>query len=479
MATTERPRARPGWPRTLYGRLVLLLLGGMLLAQTLTGTIWFDARYERVMEMPTRLAASEVAQALRLLESARHDDRDALAALQDPALRIAEVRASPASALHPRDRELERLLRETVALRLGGARPLHLRQAALYDDQGHAHAQAAVFGSHAPEGRLVLDVQSRDGRWLRFDVRADQAGLELRPAYAIGDYLLRIYAVRALVIVLLAWAAVHWITRPLTRLAQAAQALGEDVNSPPLPVDGPREVRQAADAFNRMQARVLEALGAREQLLAAVSHDLRSPITRLRLRVEMLDDDAQRERLRADLAHMQALVDSILDHYSGQHEDAPPQQVDLDTLLDALGEDLRETGATVEIGAQSGLLVSGYAGSLRRAIGNLMENAVRYGQRARVTPTPDADGHGVFIRIDDDGPGIPDDALEQVVQPFVRLERSRSRHTGGIGLGLSIADGIVRAHGGRLQLRNRRDGDGRIAGLQAEVWLPRQRTRHG
>lgn len=472
MATTDAPARRLTWPRTLYGRLVVLLLGGMLLAQLLTGTIWFDARYERVMEIPTRLAASEVAHALRLLESAQVPRRQAIDAFQDDALRISAIAPEAPAALEPRDRELERLLREAVALRLDGPRPLHLRHATLYDDHGHPHANAAVFGSHAPEGRLVLDVQTRDGDWLRFDVRAGQAGLELRPTYAFGDYLLRIYGVRALVIVLLAWAAVHWITRPLTRLAQAAQALGDDVNSPPLPVTGPREVRQAAEAFNRMQARVLESLQAREQLLAAVSHDLRSPITRLRLRVELLEDPLARERLRADLAHMQELVDSILDYYAGRHEDAPMQQVDLDTLLDALAEDLRETGAEVAIAGQTGLLVRGYAGSLRRAIGNLLENAVRYGQRARVALSLDADGRGVRLRIDDDGPGIPDDALEQVLQPFVRLERSRNRHTGGIGLGLSIADGIVRAHGGRLQLRNRRDASGGLQGLQAELWLP-------
>lgn len=459
---TPEPRRR-GWPRTLYGRLVLVLVAGMLLAQVLTGTIWYDVRYEQVMEMPARLAAARVAQALRLIEPPHALDP---AMLAGPDFALAVRPPQPAPALGQAQRDLEQLLSQSVAAQLGQVRPLQLLQVTLYDERGRS-GRLWPFLSRAPQGRFVLQVRSVDGRWLRVEVRTGQAGRVLSPAPALRDYLLRIYGLRTLVIVLLALAVVRWLTRPLTRLVAAAQALGRDIRSPPLPVSGPREVRQAAQAFNQMQQRVLEGMQAREALLASVSHDLRSPITRLRLRAEMLPDPQARLRWRTDLEDMQALVDSTLDYLSEAAEAGPPQQIDMDSLLLAVAADLRELGAQVQVEAGSGARVAGQARGLKRAVANLMENAVRHGGQVRAALR----NHGERLRltIDDAGPGIPEAAMARVLQPFVTLEGAAA----GRGLGLGIAEGIVRAHGGRLTLRNRLAADGRVTGLRVEVDLPR------
>lgn len=464
-ASTPERSSRRAWPRTLYGRLVLLLVTGMLLAQWLTGTIWFDVRRESMLEMPVRIAATRIGLVLRVLEAG-----DAATARASPeqlggdGLRIGERAPVARAPLTDLDLHTEHLLRKALAAELGSARRLDLLAVDLHDEHGRDNA-IAVFLAHQPRGRFELQVQSRDGRWFRIHIDEGQAGMAFEPLQAMTDYLLRIYGLRALVIMLLALAVVRWLTQPLTRLAQAARALGRDIHSPPLRVAGPEEVRQAAQAFNQMQQRVLEGIQAREQMLASVSHDLRSPLTRLRLRTEMLPDDAMPERWRQDLDDMQALVDSILDAPGGATGPGPRQRVDLDSLLQAVAADLCEIGARAEVSGQAGSL-PGYARSLKRAIANLMENAVRHGQRVRVHASRGAEA--IVVLIDDDGPGIPEAALQQVLQPFYQVPGSDG---GRAGLGLSIATTVLRAHGGTLELHNRREY-GAVRGLRATIVLP-------
>ncbi|WMJ71108.1 ATP-binding protein [Stenotrophomonas sp. 24(2023)] len=457
---------RLGWPRTLYGRLMIVLVAGMLLAQLLTGTVWHDARYERVAEIPARLTAAHVAQSLRLLEAA-----DSPLAGADPALlstadlSVHAVDDGGSVALRARDRTVERLLRDALASELGSPRELHLQHLRLYDRQGRDDDD--VLSARHVAGQFQLRVRSAQGQWLQFDVREGQAGLQLEPTHALGDYLLRIYGLRTLLILLLALLVVRWLTRPLTRLAAAAQALGRNLHAPPLPLEGPREVRQAAHAFNQMQAQLQQAAHAREELLAAVSHDLRSPLTRLRLRTELLADDAARERWRADLDDMQALVDSILDYSSATQLQGHREAVDIDALLRTVVEDAREAGHAVQLGGQGGVACPGFPRSLKRALANLVDNAARYGGQAQVVAS--ADAQAVQIVIQDQGPGIPASERARLLQPFQRLQASRSDRQGGTGLGLSIALAIVQAHGGQLALE---DGPGG-RGLCVRITLPR------
>lgn len=461
------------WPRSLFGRLLLVLVAGMLLAQLLTGTIWHDMRYDQVNEMPARLAGVEIAQLLRKVEAG--DPRPAITPRAGFQARRVPAPAPP-TALAWRDQAIEQLLADTLTTQMGGTRALRLHQVALYDDDGAPARGDVLFRARQPEAAYRLDTADARGQWWQIDIRTGQAGLQLDPSRATRDYLLRIYGLRTGLILLLSLLVVHWLVRPLTRLGAAAEALGRDVNSPPLPVDGPREVRQTAEAFNRMQSRLLAEFNRREQLLAAVSHDLRSPLTRLRLRAERIQDLALRARVVGDIDHMQAITDSIFDYFSGQSRQSPPEPVDVDTLASAIAADMAESGADVTVQGRIGRPVPAWPASLKRAIGNLVENAVRYGARARVVLS--VDGDMAQITIDDDGPGIPDTMLPEVRQPFVRLEGSRNAHTGGIGMGLGIADAVIAAHDGTLTLRNRPGPDGPI-GLQACVRLPLDRVAAG
>jgi signal transduction histidine kinase len=260
--------------------------------------------------------------------------------------------------------------------------------------------------------------------------------------------------------------AVRRLTAPLTTLAEAAEQLGRDVNTPPLPETGPRELRDAAHAFNVMQERLQRFVRDRTLMVAAMSHDLRTPITRLRLRAEFVEDDEQRRRMLADLADMESMVDSTLAFTREEASSEGDASVDLVSLVESICED-RE-GVTLEMGpgVEPRLPYVCRPLALTRCLSNVVENAVKYGQRARVRLL--ASANSVTVEVDDDGPGIPREQQERVFAPFVRLDDSRSRDTGGTGLGLTIARTIARAHGGEVALVNRPEG-----GLRVTITLPR------
>ncbi|WP_089707189.1 ATP-binding protein [Vreelandella arcis] len=257
-------------------------------------------------------------------------------------------------------------------------------------------------------------------------------------------------------------------TRPLARLSRAANQLGDDLDMPPLKESGPKEVAATAVAFNRMQRRIREQIEERERLFSAISHDLKTPLTRLRLRAEMLDDDVQRERFCAALDELDNLVKGALASVKGLDLHEAPEPVALTPLIDDIADALRLQGGRVTLqGHVAPLTVKPLA--FKRCLANLLENAVFYGQHAEVALEEHAGV--VTIRIRDLGPGIPDSQLSRVFSPFVRLEPSRSRHTGGSGLGLGIARHIAKAHGGDIQLANHP-----LGGLCVTVTIPRHET---
>jgi signal transduction histidine kinase len=264
--------------------------------------------------------------------------------------------------------------------------------------------------------------------------------------------------------VLSLWAA-RRLSRSLARFVAAAEEFGRSAEAPPIPEVGPVELTIATKAFNRMQERLRRFVQDRTQMLAAISHDLRTPLTRMRLRAEFVDDEDQRSKMLHDISEMETMISATLAFARDDITREPRKEEDLDELLDHLCEAMGETGQEARYIAVGPVPVRCSALALRRAFANLLENAVKYGQRARVA-LKQAPGQ-VIVEIDDDGPGIPADMQETVFQPFFRLESSRNRDTGGVGLGLSVARTIIRGHGGDITLANRAEG-----GLRATIILP-------
>jgi signal transduction histidine kinase len=276
---------------------------------------------------------------------------------------------------------------------------------------------------------------------------------------------------------ILTGAAAAWlagrVSRPLLALAFAADEVARGRAAPMLPDSGPEDIRHAAKAFNQMSDRVTRTLSSQRQLLSAVGHDLRTPLAAMRITAEFVDDPDTRDRLTRNLDELQSLTEAVLSAArSGPGEEQ--RRVDLATLIESVCDDLIELDLPVQVDIQGMAPCRCRPNEIRRTLRNLIENAVRYGGSARVSLKTEPE---FFVAtIDDDGPGIPEDRLEEVFEPFVRLEESRSNATGGVGLGLTLTRSIAREHGGDVVLENRRSG-GRILGLRASLRLPREKTR--
>jgi signal transduction histidine kinase len=268
------------------------------------------------------------------------------------------------------------------------------------------------------------------------------------------------------ILVISLYAVARNITRPLSALARAADSVGREVRPPQLPERGARELRRAARAFNTMQDRLNRYLDSRSRVLAAMSHDLKTPLTRLRLQVETIDDAALQERMVKELTEMEGMVREALALFRGLDDGEPAVPLDVNALLAALAAQFTDSGAAVAVSGRALAPFTGKAQALKRCLTNLVSNAVKFGGRATLLVEDDGE---LAIRVRDEGPGIPPAELERVFEPFYRLESSRNRDSGGTGLGLTIARDIAQAHGGTLTLSNRREG-----GLEALLVLPRR-----
>lgn len=265
------------------------------------------------------------------------------------------------------------------------------------------------------------------------------------------------------------WAARNAIS-PLKQMAQAADVLAADYKHHPVEELGPSDVRQALRTFNRMGRQLEATVSNQRQVLAAIGHDLRTPITSLKLKTEMLADPVERAKLMRAIGELERLTEAALVAASAGHSSEAFQRLDLYSIIDSVVDDLNDLRYDVTFEeTEDRPIVSGRASDLMRAVRNIVENAVFYGDRARVRLM--VDRGTAHILVDDDGPGIPQDAMESVFQPLVRLEQSRNRETGGHGLGLHIAKTLVEAHHGTIRMRNRPGG-----GLQVEITLPRDHT---
>jgi len=309
-------------------------------------------------------------------------------------------------------------------------------------------------------GTIAAQVRLTDGSWLNISV-PDRGHGPPRLIAFVGAI-----AVVGLGLAGLAVLVSRRVTAPLGRFSAAAARLGTDVDAPPMEETGPTEIREAAEAFNQMQQRIRRFVEDRTQILAAISHDIRTMLTRFALRAEYIDDDEQRAKALADLAEMRDMLDATL---SLARDDAAAEArtaVDLSSLLQTLCNDLADAGQPVTYDGPDRAILACRPAVLGRAIANLIDNAIKYGGEAEVGLSDGAEE--VVIRIADRGPGIPKTHREKVFAPFFRMEGSRSRDTGGSGLGLALARNIVRGHGGDITLEDRPGG-----GLVVRVALPR------
>ncbi|MFG1330889.1 ATP-binding protein [Xanthobacter autotrophicus] len=320
--------------------------------------------------------------------------------------------------------------------------------------------QDVVVGAGGDPHLSLVALRLPDGSWLNVRLFASVP----QPAGAHGSVLST--TLMAAGVLLLSLAIAGWLTRPLRAMARTVAALPPAAPLAPLPETGPKEVRELAHAFNGMQARIAELIERRTQALAAVSHDLRTPMTRLRFRLEDVGDPALRRAMAADVGEMEQMVDATLSYLRGEATEEPVRPLDLVALVETIVDDARDRGLFADLAAPPRLVVAGRLLSLKRAVSNLVENALAYGGVAHVSLS-DAGAEAV-IEVKDEGPGIPEDQLAAVLEPFVRLDASRSRSTGGVGLGLTIARAAVAAHGGTLTLAN-----GTAGGLVATVRLPK------
>jgi len=464
-------------PRSLFGRLVLVLLGGLVLAQLATGYINLAERGQLLYEAGGMRLAQRIADIGKLLDSLPPSERRRVVAVFNaPPLTISLDRPPMAAGREPQETDM-RLSMFTTVLRYALGEEMQAkvtrREGAPESFQARGRLgppgmpmmphRMGVYGMQdfSPEGAFfTVQIALRDGTWATFDTFLSPEATAIPVRVALTLLILLV------TVVVLSLVAVRWVTGPLSSLATAADELGADIHRPPLPEAGPVEVRRAARAFNTMQMRLSRFIADRTRILAAMSHDLKTPITRMRLRSEMLEDEAVRGKFSKDLDDMESMVTQTLDFMRDANSSEAVQRVDLMALIESLQTDYRDTGDTVEI---EGGIAEPYPcrpHALRRCLTNLVDNAIRYGKRATVRVE---DGAGrVAIRILDDGPGIPQEEIEKAFEPFFRGEASRSRETGGTGLGLGIARNIARAHGGELLLRNRPEG-----GLEATLTLPR------
>ncbi len=454
-------------PRTLVGQVILILLGGLLVSHLIASWIYTTDRERAVRAIGGYAATQRIANLARLIDEAPEDWRSRIvAAASDPTLRVSLSSQPPAPAAEKSD-SADQPIRSYLAEQLPEGLAARLRIAVTGTAgppiTGFAHPMPMMGPwMHGAVGwrSLQAAVQLSNGQWLSFAAALPDSGPSVSWQFVAA------MAVMSAIVVLTSIWAVRRVTAPLGTVVRAAERLGRDVNAPPIAEAGSREMRQAAHAFNEMQGRLQRLLENRTRMLAALSHDLRTPLTLLRLRTEGLREGEERDRMLANIADLDAMIDATLKFARDEAAAEPWRRTDLTALVTSIVDDMADAGLPITMEPAETVIFECQSGGLRRAVTNLLDNAVKYGKSARVelltSPT------ALRIVIDDDGPGIPDDELQTVFEPFYRLEQSRSRETGGTGLGLAIAQSIAQAHGGQVTLANRP-----ASGLRAILSLPR------
>jgi len=460
-------------PKTLFGRILLAMFCGLMAVQSVGVWLMLEDRARFGERLLGDYVAQRIAGILIILDDAQPAERDRLVR----ALSTAPVRLSLDEPWQQGDRDESEDTKAFVArIDKEIERPMPLQVLSIRSvDRRSEHRQRENAENPRPErferqGRLmrgpllVVTGQARltAGSVVTFRRALPQPSLEW-PIRALA-----LLAVLGLFVAFVAGWALRKVTRPLASLADAASGLARDLNRPPLPETGPQEVARAAQAFNAMQRDLRRYLETRAHALAGVSHDLRLPLTRLRLRLERLPEGELRSKIEEDIAEMDAMIGSTLEYLGAGSAAEKPVRLNLNALLEGVVEDMEPLGAHITVHGEASAPILAQPQAIRRCLANLLENARRYGGPNIDLQIKDA-ATEVEIRVEDRGPGIPAADMERVFEPYVRLEASRARHTGGTGLGLAIARAIARANGGDIALQARAGG-----GLAAVLRLPRR-----
>jgi signal transduction histidine kinase len=426
------------WPRTLGARLFLILLTGLIIAHALSLSALLLERYMTAKTMMLHTLESDVATSIAILDRLPANERADWVA---------------------------RLDRGTYRFVLG-------RGLAGIPDMSERGAEIAAKIREAAGRRYPVTVESipGDGKRLQAHVTLSDGSpltIDVNPALMpLAHWLPYVLAAQLALLILCCWFAVRLAIRPLVDFANAADALDPNKKAPRLSESGPREVAHAATAFNKMRDRIADYLEERVQILAAISHDLQTPITRMKLRAELADEGESKEKLLQDLSQIEQLVREGIAYARSAHGTAEKfSKMDVDSFLQSLVYDYQDVGSAVSLTGTTKAQITSKPHALRRILGNLIDNALKFGRSAAVSVEKKADDD-ILIMVRDNGPGIPEGELQAVLQPFYRVERSRSRDTGGTGLGLAIAHQLATAIGGSLTLSNHPDG-----GLVATVLL--------
>lgn len=445
---------------SMAGRIFLILLFGVALSAATALTLAEGKRQADLSRIGMERIADRVQSFLTLWEAASPDGRARLTAWG-----MAGVRPAPATARALGDNPA---LSSVISSRLGEG----IMVAAQHADFASSCRNAPPPGVRRalPPTSLIAPISNAGpGRvqppecWLVKMEGGAVGSMTLAletPLRVVGESLILdpLYlAILAAAAAVLAFFVARMAAAPLHALSRAAADLGRNLAREPIPLRGPTEVQAAARAFNAMQTRLRRQLSERTHMLAAITHDLQTPMTRLRLRLEKVEDEALKERLLADLAAMQVLIREGLDLARTAESAEAAVLIDLNSLLQSIVEDAADAGQDVRLVESVPADVRGRPEALRRVLLNLVDNALKYGGSADITAERMGPG-GVTVRIRDHGPGLPPEQLETVFDPFVRLEQSRSRTTGGSGLGLTIARMLAEKDGAMLTLRNHPEG---------------------
>ena len=445
---------RPRWPDTVAGRAILILVAA-LLAFHFAGYWAYRVSVDSMANVQRDKALAERIVTIKRAIAGNVQDAERDRVAHDLSSASLEVHWSNVSLVLGSAPRTERT--QAMAARLKELAP---ELASESFRLGYADGGAPGAGEgDADRHMMLVSVRLDDGSWVNF------SSTTLGAAQHADWNVLAIMICFGVAIIVIGVLLLRWATRPLRDLALAAERFSLDQAPTPLSEVGPAEVRRAARAFNTMGERIQRLVAERMQALAAVSHDLRTPITRLRLRSELMEDDATRDLVDADLSEMEAMIDSTLEFLRGGVSSEAIRPLDIVSVIETIVDDHIDQGRTITLSGLGHGRVLGRLLALKRAFWNLIGNAVKYGDQVSIaiseTPT------GLSFIIEDDGPGIPEQEVERAFQPFVRLEESRSRETGGTGLGLTIARAVIHAHGGEILLANRAEG-----GLRVTVTLP-------
>lgn len=459
------------WPSSLAGRLLLTIALALLAGQLVNAALLVRAQREQALDRIAAEASVRLIAATDRLQQGRPlRERFGSRIERAPGFRLRRTDLTPNNPVRADMRPAPGLVSRLAAILPSyGVSPARI-DAALMPAPPRARRidrLAAEIGgrNERPISQLaVIAIQRPDGQWLSVRVPVPEASVRIL-ATIIGQTVI-LYLVMLVPLV--------WLTR---RIARSMGTLREGVahfertqEAQPIEPTGPSDLADLTRSFNAMSARIAAMLNEKDVMLGAIGHDLKTPLAALRVRVESVPDDRQRERMVASIDDITRTLDDILTLARiGRTGDAP-EPVNLGALVEMIADEYRDLGQDVALADTPRIVVPLQLTWIRRALRNIIGNAVRYGQRARVSI---AQGPGrVSITIDDDGPGIPDDQIERMFEPFTRLEASRNMATGGTGLGLTLARAILHQHGGSLRLENRRGAGGLVEGLRATMTLP-------